>query len=68
MQKSLKYAESKLKKLKQETDYRKREATYNSAAIKNDAGKFQYLTGLPHPDVIDWIFSVIKDNKSYTCL
>ena len=33
---------------------------------KNDVAKFQYTTGLPHPDVFDWILSLIKDKVTLT--
>ena len=55
MQKSLNYAKRKLKQ------DRRKQATHHYAAIKNDAAKFQYMTGLPHPDVFDWILGLIKD-------
>ena len=51
--KSLNDAKRKLNKLKQETEYWKKQATHNYVAIKNDVAKFQYMTGLPHPGVFD---------------
>ena len=52
MQKSLNDAKLKLNKSKQETEYWRKQATHNYAAIKNDVSKFQYITGLPHPEVL----------------
>ena len=58
IQKSLNYPKPKLSKMKQE---RRKQATHFYAAIKNDVAKFQYMTGLPHPGVFDWILDLIKD-------
>ena len=67
MRKSLNDAKRKLNKSKQETEYWRKQATHNYAAIKNDVAKFQYMTGLPHPDVFDWILSLIMDKVTLTC-
>ena len=67
MRKSLNDAKRNLNKSKQETEYWRKQATHNYAAIKNDVAKFQYMTGLPHPDVFDWILSLIMDKVTLTC-
>ena len=67
MQKSLNDAKLKLNKSKQETEYWRKQATHNYAAIKNDIAKFQYMTGLPHSDVFDWTLSLIMDKVTLTC-
>ena len=67
MQKSLNHAKRKLNKSKMETEYWEKQATHNYAAIKNDVAKFQCMTGLPHPNVFDWILGLIKDNVTLTC-
>ena len=66
MRKSLNDAKCKLNKSKQETEYWRKQATHNYAAIKNDVSKFQYITGLPHPEVFDWILSLIMDKVTLT--
>ena len=53
MRTSLNNAKVKLNESKQETEYWRKQATHNYAAIKNDVAKFQHMTGLPHPDVLD---------------
>ena len=67
MQKSLNYAKRKLSKSKQETEYWRKQATHDYAAIKNDISKFQYMTGLPHPGVFDWILGLLKDKITLIC-
>ena len=67
MRKSLNGAKRNLNKSKQETEYWRKQATHNYEAIKNDVAKFQYMTGLPHADVFDWILSLIMDKVTLTC-
>ena len=67
MRKSLNDAKHKLNMSKQQNEYWTKQATHNYAAIKNEVAKFKYMTGLPHPDVLDWISSLIKDKVTLVC-
>ena len=66
MRESLNDTKCKLNKSKQETEYWRKKATHNYAAIKNDF-VFQYMTGPPHLDVFDWILSLIMDKVTPIC-